>query len=182
MDKLEKPLKLLFASLLLTAAATAAPILTCGSDLIPNGSGVGAPILCPTVGDPGNIITAISLILETDYTGYESGDPAVKIDYLIGGPVSFTHVPEQQVITIPGSDPVNSLPVFAFSLSILNPGPISGIFVVPTGSISDGAVSGSSAVVALTYTETVSGVPEPDTWVVCLLGAGVLFIFAKKRA
>ncbi len=168
-------MKMLNTSLLAVAALACfstigygAPV-SCGSDLIPNGTGVGDPIVCPTIGDAGFQVVLITLTIDSDYTGWLSGDPVVNFDYATGGPVSFTPIPQQHVITIPASDPPNSLPSTTFSFSVLNPGPISGITITPTSSVVGGEVTGSSSEVTIDYVETpvtitqTSGTPEPAT-------------------
>ena len=161
------------------AISSASPIF-CGSDLIANGVGTGAAIVCPTIGNPGQMITSISLTIQSDYTGYMNGNPTVTLNYLITGPIAFGAVPPQMVTTLFG--PVgNSLPVTITDAGNLGIGPISGITVTPTSSIAGGAVVGSSARITLDYTAT-STAPEPATN--ALLGTGLVglaYLARRKR-
>jgi PEP-CTERM motif len=159
----------------LASLATAAPI-TCGFDNIANGTGVGAAIGCPTIGDGVNAITSITLFLSSDYTGYKSGTPVVTLTYAINGPVSFPAVAPQIVNTIPGTPP-NSMPVMITLMGNLGLSSISGISVTPTSSITGGQVVASSAVVRIDYSTSVT--PEPAA--LGLMGAGLLGIGLVSR-
>lgn len=169
-------LKLLAITALLAFAASASPV-HCGSDLIANGVGTGPAIVCPTIGSAGFEVDLITLTIQSDYTGFEHGNPIVKIDYATGGPAGFTAIPTQNVFTIMGK---NSLPAYVLSFSLFNPGPISGISVTPTSSVWGGMVAGSSSNVWIDYYQTAMA-PEPATWVVCLLGGAVLMFAGRYR-
>jgi hypothetical protein len=163
------------------AVSSAAPIF-CGNDLIAHGSGTGSAIVCPTIGNPGDHITSISLTIVSDYTGWISGNPTVTLNYTIAGPLTFGLVPAQLVTTVlsPAGIP-NSSPVTITDSGNLGIGPISGITVTPVSSIAGGQVTGSSAVVTLSYTATPS-VPEPAS--MALMGGGLLglgFLVRRKK-
>ncbi len=178
-----KKLFLLAVALVGAAAVSVASPLSCGGDLIPGGVGSGlpgfTPLTCPTIGNAGDNITSITLTILSDYTGWISGDPIVTITYAFSGPITFAAVAPQQVVTL-NQNPKNSQPVTVTSTGSLGVGPISGITITPTSSITGGAVTASSAEVSIDY--TTSAAPEPAS--VGLTGAALLGVglLSRRRA
>jgi hypothetical protein len=179
--------KLLLISLALIAfasLASATPVM-CAVLMFPNTSGTNGSV-CSITPDAGFFISSLTLTGTDDYTGLQSGNPVVTYAATLtqSSPVfgatycnvtTGTTGSNPCAISVTPSSTVTSLNLSTYSLQLTN----------ATNTVTGGAITGASIVLALNYGETmipVTGSPEPAT--LGLMGGALLglgFLARRKR-
>ena len=179
-----KKLILAAAVLGLASIASASPILCGFVNYTPNGNAGPLSITCNAglaTAPGGQFINSLTVIINSDWTGYVSGAPTAALTYTNTG--GFTNPGTQNVTANLGNNPPNSNPLSYSNTIFGNFGSSNSAFnVVGTSSVSGGVVVSSSTTVFLDYTTAPidTGVPEPAT--LGLMGASLLGLGVLARA
>jgi PEP-CTERM motif len=189
-----KKLTILFCTFVVLASLAGATPIFCGSVNYAAGNAGPLSITCAAAlatAPGGSFINSITLIINSDYTGFINGNPNVTLTYT-QSPLTLTPDPvipdplTQVVHTNLGNNPPNSMPVTYSQTISGNFGSSSvALTILGNSAVAGGGVVSSSSVVFLDYTTSPidggGGVPEPASMGlmgVSLLGLGFL---ARKR-
>lgn len=183
---------LMLAGLAMTAglaSASIAYVTPCAVLMFPNSSGNTGSI-CSATADAGDYLTSITISIEDDYTGWQSGSPTVSYSgtltesaplftsptfcnvttTLSGSPTSGNSNPCAVTINPTGTVTNSNTALTAFTIQLTNAG----------DTVSGGSVTGASEVMTISATEAPipsTGTPEPTTFGLvggALLGLGLL--------
>jgi PEP-CTERM motif len=181
------------AFVVLASLAGATPIL-CGSANYAAGNAGPLSITCAAglaTAPGGSFINSITLIIDSDYTGFISGNPSVTLTYTQSPLTPDPVIPDpltQVVNTNLGNTPPNSIPVTYSQVVVGNFGTSNIAFtIVGNSATAGGALVASSSVIFLDYTIqplTREVTPEPATMGVMgvsLLGLGFLARRSSKK-
>jgi len=149
---------------------------------------------CSATADAGDYLTSVTITIQDDYTGWQSGTPIVSYSGTLtesaalftaptfcnvgttinaGPPTTGNSIPCAVTINPTGTVTNTLQSLTAFTIQLTNAG----------NSVSGGTVTGASEVMTITATEAAISLPEPATF--GLMGAalvGLGFLARKRKA